>query len=72
MAKWPKMMSTKDLSYISDMFNWNMTLDKQINLLQEQTDDEKLYELLQNIKENISSNCSKLIKLLESGEQIGK
>ena len=29
--KWPKMVSTKDLAYIEDMFNWNDTLRLKLN-----------------------------------------
>ena len=29
--KWPKMISTKDLAYITDMFSWNETLRTKLN-----------------------------------------
>ena len=40
--KWPKMISTKDLAYITDMFSWNETLRTKLNYFMEECFDDDL------------------------------
>ena len=42
MASWPKMISTKDLSYIEDMFKWNDTTLKKVAHYLDMCEDENL------------------------------
>ena len=72
MKKTPKMISTKDLSYISDMFNWNNTMIHKLNHYIEEETDEALLSLLDGTLDIIESNVQKLTKLLESGDSNGK
>lgn len=72
MAKSPKMISTKDLLYICDMFNWNQTLNKKVSYYLEDCNDEDLCKYLNEILEMTTDNSNNLIKLLESGEEYGK
>ncbi len=72
MKKAPKMISTKDLSYISDMFNWNNTMIHKLNHYIEEETDEALLSLLDGTLDIIESNVQKLTKLLESGDSNGK
>ena len=67
MASWPKMISTKDLSYIEDMFKWNDTTLKKVAHYLEMCEDENLCNLLENTRDIVENNACKLIKLLESG-----
>lgn len=72
MKKTPKMISTKDLSYISDMFNWNNTTIHKLNHYIEEETDEALLSLLDSTLEIVENNVQKLTKLLESGDSNGK
>ncbi len=72
MKKTPKMISTKDLSYISDMFNWNNTMIHKLNHYIEEETDEALLSLLDSTLEIVENNVQKLTKLLESGDSNGK
>lgn len=65
MEKVPKMISTKDLAYISDMFNWNITTFNKINLYLENVEDKALVKLLENLSDLHYNNCEELIKILE-------
>ena len=44
----PKIISTKDLSYISDILNWLHTISKKINHYTNIIEDKKVLEELQN------------------------
>ncbi len=71
MEKVPDIISTKDLSYIEDIFNWNFTAAKKAlsdaNCVQEGSISKTLYEVY-NLHYSI---CKKLIKLLNQGGQNG-
>lgn len=70
--QWPKMVSTKDLAYIKDMFNWNDTLRLKLNYFIEECFDDDLCPYLQEAANITTNNVKKLKKLLESGEKNGK
>lgn len=70
--KWPKMVSTKDLAYIEDMFNWNNTLRLKLNYFIEECFDDDLCPYLTETAEVVTRNIKSLKKLLESGEKDGK
>lgn len=70
--KWPKMISTKDLAYITDMFSWNETLRIKLNYFMEECFDDDLCPYLQEAIDITTNNMKKLNKLLESGEKYGK
>ncbi len=69
MKKTPNMISSKDLSYISDMFNWNNTMIHKLNHYIEEETDEALLSLLNSTLDLVENNSKRLIKLLESGEE---
>ncbi|MBO5182810.1 MAG: spore coat protein [Bacilli bacterium] len=63
----PNIISTKDLSYISDMFEWNFTAAKKALHYSNEVTSEEIKNELENIYEmhkNISSN---LLNLLNEG-----
>lgn len=66
------MISTKDLAYITDMFNWNETLRTKLNYFMEECFDDDLCPYLQEAIDITTNNMKKLNKLLESGEKYGK
>ncbi|MBO5096403.1 MAG: hypothetical protein J6B98_05970 [Bacilli bacterium] len=68
MKKIPNMISSKDLSYISDMFNWNFTAAKKIEFYLESCEDEELCKELTKLNKDHIRNCQNLTKLLESSD----
>lgn len=64
----PNIISTKDLSYICDMFNWNFTTAKKaLNYSNNVTDNEIKKELL-NIFDMHKQICNSLLNILNGGE----
>lgn len=61
------MISTKDLSYIKDMFNWNDTIIHKMQFYLENCDDKDLCKCLTKTQELCENNNKRLLKLLESG-----
>lgn len=60
MEKVPTMISTKDLSYISDMFNWNFTAAKkalcysnEVNDMEIKSELEKVYKMHKEISKEL-------------------
>jgi hypothetical protein len=68
MEKVPKMISTKDMAYITDMFNWNYLAVKKLCDYSECVEDEEICEKFKELTNMHQNNCEKLIKLLEWGE----
>lgn len=61
----PAIISTKDLSYICDMFNWNFTAAKKaLNFSKEVTDSEIKNEL-ESIFEMHKNICSELLNIIK-------
>lgn len=65
MKKIPNMISTKDLAYITDMFNWNMIVINKINLYLECMDNESLTERFKETKNLHMDNANKLLSILQ-------
>lgn len=60
----PVMISTKDLSYISDMFEWNFTACKVANHFAFEIQDENLKKIAYDIAALHREHCQKLIEML--------
>lgn len=60
----PVMLSTKDLSYISDMFEWNFVACKTSNHLSTLVGDKEIKDLLERVSKMHSSICKNLVKML--------
>lgn len=71
MKKVPKMISTKDIAYIKDMFNWNLVAYKKIDFYKNDVTDDNLLNLFNDINDMHYDFCNKLITILESGEENG-
>ncbi len=67
MKKIPKMISTKDLAYISDMFNWNMIIVNKLDLYLSHVEDEDLQESFKNLRDMHYKNANTLKGLLKGG-----
>jgi len=64
MKKIPNMISTKDLSYIEDMFNWHFVLCKKAYYYSDLVCDETIAEHLTDVAKKHEKICQKLINLL--------
>lgn len=63
----PQMISTKDLTYISDMFEWNYNAYKQINHFISEVKIEEVKEVLESAK-NMHYNHLLYLNAILSGE----
>ena len=60
----PLMISTKDLAYISDMFEWNFTASKKTYHFTQEIKDEELKELADRVCKMHSEHCRRLVNIL--------
>lgn len=61
----PNIISTKDLSYIEDMLNWNFVLIKKINNYIVLTKDEDVKKLLIKSNKQLEKNYNDILSVLE-------
>lgn len=66
MTKVPKMISTKDLAYITDIFNWNITIAKKLEKYETEIENDEIVSKFSDLALMHKDNCAKLIKILES------
>lgn len=64
MEKVPDMISTKDLSYIEDMFNWHFVLCKKAYEYSEYVVDETISKHMEDVAKKHEKICTKLLKML--------
>ena len=64
MKEIPNMISTKDLSYIEDMFNWNFTICKKAYSYSELVTDEEISNFFKKVAKKHEKICGKLINML--------
>ena len=64
MKKVPSIISSKDLSYIEDMFNWHFVICKKAYDYSELVLDEEISAHMKNIAKKHEKICEKLIKML--------
>jgi hypothetical protein len=62
-----KMMTTKDLLYIDDMFNWNYIILKKLNFYKDNIQNDDILELFKELINMHQNNLNELIKLLKEG-----
>ena len=58
-------ISSKDLSYLSDMFEWNMTTFKNITSALLNIQDNDIKNTLENVNKNLISNMEEIINILK-------
>lgn len=63
----PAMVSTKDLSYLEDMMNWNFTLSKKANHFSNEVQDVVLKEAFTNLADTLKSHYQILLDALYVG-----
>ena len=64
MNKVPDMISTKDLLYISDAFEWNLTAHKKASHYAEVVNDKEIKKELESVSNMHKKICEDLLKLL--------
>ena len=61
----PKMISTKDLMYISDMFNWHLIAAKKLTFYSEQAKDKDCIKKIDSLTKMHYKICEDLINCLK-------
>ena len=61
----PNIISTKDLSYIEDMLNWNFILIKKINNYMCDVKDEDVYKIFNNAYKELNKVYNSILNTLE-------
>ena len=69
MNKVPEMISTKDLMYISDMFNWHLTSAKKFEQYSALVEDKTCSKKLTDLCKMHYDVCESLVELLERGNK---
>lgn len=64
----PKMISTKDLSYLSDMFHWNFTAFKELKHFENEVENEEIAELFQGLSEMHYQHMEWILSILRNEE----
>ena len=61
----PKIISSKDLAYISDMLNWIHTISKKLNHYTEIIEDKKVLNELENSNNLLTQIYNDLLNILK-------
>lgn len=64
----PQIISTKDLAYLSDMFEWNCTAFKQINHFMNEVENEEVRELLGRFRNMHEEHLNFIVSILKKEE----
>lgn len=62
--KAPNMISTKDLSYLEDIFEWNFNASKKANHYSSEIKIEVIKEIANNVAKMHAQICHKVIEIL--------
>ena len=65
MEQVPNMISTKDLSYLSDIFEWNFTASKKACHFAKEVTDTEISETLIQVSNMHKAICETITKILE-------
>ena len=60
-----KGLSTKDLSYLCDMFNWNLNCYNAFTHFEQESNDEQAKTLMQNIAQMHKNSCEHVLSLIK-------
>lgn len=64
MEQVPVMISTKDLSYLADMFEWNFTALKKCLHFSNEVQNEEIKSLISNVASMHEIHCQKILNIL--------
>lgn len=65
MEQVPNIISTKDLDYLNDIFNWNYTSAKEAHHFFEVTNNQELKEVFHDVFEIHKEICENILNILE-------
>lgn len=65
----PDIISTKDLAYLEDMFNWNMNASKKALHFQKEVKSVDVKDILERCAKMHAVICERLIEILKKGEE---
>lgn len=65
MEQVPNMISTKDLSYLCDIFNWNYTASKEAHNYSELTQNQELKDIFHDVFLIHKEICEDVLDILE-------
>ena len=68
MKQVPNMISTKDLSYLEDMFNWYFTVCKKCFNYLELIEDKEIKKQIEKNYKEYKKICNKIISLIGDGK----
>ncbi len=69
MEKERQIFTPKDLAYLKDIFDWNITANKKIDYFLKDIKDEQIIELFTSISKMHYDFCQNIINILESSEE---
>ena len=61
----PNIISTKDLSYLEDMLNWNFILIKKLNHYINESKDEDIINIFDKCYNELLNNYNDILNVLE-------
>ena len=64
----PNIISTKDLMYLQDMFNWNISAYKNTYEAIEYVEDNKLVKYLENALNEFDDLLNEILDIIKGGE----
>lgn len=66
----PKMISTKDLAYLSDIFEWNFTAYKELKHFEKEVENEKVKELINGLSEMHYQHLELVLSILKGEDEM--
>ena len=63
----PNMISTKDLSYLEDIFNWNVTASKKAFHFSKEVKDSEIHTIIESCATLHSNICKDVLQILKGG-----
>ncbi len=66
----PKMISTKDLAYLSDIFEWNFTACKELKHFEKEVENEKVKELINGLSEMHYQHLELVLSILKGEDEM--
>lgn len=65
MKKVPEIISSKDLSYLEDMFNWHITACKKACFYSKNVTDEAISKHLEKVSKSHEDIANKIVNIIE-------
>lgn len=63
----PNIITGKDLDYLSDMFNWNLSAYKKLSACLEQVEESDIKDIISRASEMFHNNTETILNILNQG-----